>query len=162
MPTIVSGDSNLHHLNWDVMCQHPSPLAQDFIQWAEDNDLVIVNDPEQPTWRHRNNSASSVIDLVLTNSHLERLDCFHHFYVDETRAWTSDHHSIFWTIDFAPARVENPLGIKYNFKHVLVLVMSLPPTRTLLSCFVFVFHDCVVTVPTFCLCKQCGLCVGVL
>ena len=107
----------MHHLNWDIACTWHSPLAPQFLEWMDRNNLTILNDPVQHTFCSRDNTARSVIDIIMVNDLLAALDCIHHFSVDWDRCWTSDHAGFFWTVVFAPPQVPDPLGIKWNFKH---------------------------------------------
>lgn len=58
--SIVCGDFNLHHSMWDVRARHDDARAGSLLEWAADEDLLLITDPHVPT------RAAAVIDLVFT------------------------------------------------------------------------------------------------
>ena len=86
MPVMVTGDFNLHSRVWDSFCTRTSARATDFLEWIEDHDYNILNDPREPTFISRDKRSKSVIDLTLVNRELVALDIVRDWHVDEAKS----------------------------------------------------------------------------
>lgn len=64
--TILAGDLNLHHPNWNPSYQgSPSTQSGDFIRWLEDNELFLLSEVDVPT-----HNLGNVLDLCFASSAL--------------------------------------------------------------------------------------------
>jgi len=67
IPTLIFGDFNTHSLMWSLPGATLSPWASPLEIWFANQGLSILNPPNVPTWRGRNNQKPSIIDLALCN-----------------------------------------------------------------------------------------------
>jgi hypothetical protein len=66
VPTVLIGDFNSHSPRWSLPHSTPSPWANAFHDWMDDNGLEILNPVHTFTWSQKG-SRSSIIDLALAN-----------------------------------------------------------------------------------------------
>ncbi|KAF8712504.1 reverse transcriptase, partial [Rhizoctonia solani] len=71
-PIILTGDFNLHHPDWALdgskwKARHPNQTEREFREYAEFNDLTIMNSTHLPTCIAPNPTSNSIIDLTLLN-----------------------------------------------------------------------------------------------
>ena len=116
-PHLFTGDFNLHHSTWDSSCRRSSALAGRWADWVGERNYLLLNDPEEPMFFSRDGTSSSVIDLTWLSPALEQLDVVRDWHVDPGKAWSSDHAGVLWTIDHGATHIDDPLELRYNFKH---------------------------------------------
>jgi len=64
--SIVLGDFNTHHPIWDPLAPK-SAKADDLVDWANLNNLCLLNNPGEPTFNRPNLRQPSVIDLTFAS-----------------------------------------------------------------------------------------------
>lgn len=75
--TILMGDFNSHHPQWNPEVEHPNKEAKELAEWFEDKDLELLNKPGEATFYRDNCTNISVIDLALISSNIyQRLQHF--------------------------------------------------------------------------------------
>lgn len=89
---LLQGDLNLHHTHWQASWPHcPTPGAEEFLKWAEDNNLSLLS-PQNKATHNRGN----VLDLALGSGALLRhTRCCIASHLDAT----SDHLPLLTTVD---------------------------------------------------------------
>ena len=65
-PTIITGDWNIRHPDWDNRVSTACPRTRETLEWIKGNGLVICNEPNVPT-REDSMGHASVIDLTFKN-----------------------------------------------------------------------------------------------
>ena len=101
VPTIITGDFNLHHPLWSI--EDPAPRstgkASDLVEWMESNAFHLCNSQGEVTFQrpHRNSLQSSVLDLTWINDAALSLGCLKDWTVSPDLHTSSDHLPITWT-----------------------------------------------------------------
>jgi hypothetical protein len=67
IPTLLTGDFNLHSFTWSLMGWAPDQKAADLEEWAATQTLSLLSQPSIPTHRGENGACSSTIDLTWLN-----------------------------------------------------------------------------------------------
>ena len=63
IPTLIIGDFNTHAIWWFLSGRAPSAWADDFTEWLNTNNLLILNPPDVPTWQgSREGDYPSILD----------------------------------------------------------------------------------------------------
>ena len=65
-PTIIMGDWNTHHPDWDESINTPDPRAREIVEWLEGSNFSLCNEPYVPT-REDCSGHASVINLTFKN-----------------------------------------------------------------------------------------------
>ena len=101
VPTIVTGDFNLHHALWSRDDNPPprSGRAEDFITWAEANKLNLINQRGEATFFRP--GVSSILDLTWANDLALQNDAVLDWQVRGDLLSGSDHVPITWTSSFS-------------------------------------------------------------
>jgi hypothetical protein len=94
IPTIVTGDFNLHHPFWSLSDTDSSPAAEAFMNWVEDHHFTLLNEAEEITFER--GSSSLVLDLTWAN-HLG-IDHIGGWRIHANSGFASDHFPITWTL----------------------------------------------------------------
>ena len=114
IPTLFIGDLNTHSIYWSLPHSHPSPWADELIDWFDDQGLHLQNSDRVPTWHSNCDDDSlrlSIIDLTLINPATIFSDQFSDLSVSFNNSLSSDHAelSIYWfpetSIALAPQEV---------------------------------------------------------
>ncbi|KAJ3499128.1 hypothetical protein NLG97_g581 [Lecanicillium saksenae] len=63
---IVAGDMNAYHVSWQSV-RRASQSGNRLHKWTEENNLRLLNEPDEPTTIAKRNSRSSTIDLAFSN-----------------------------------------------------------------------------------------------
>ena len=101
VPTIITGDFNLHHSLWSV--EDPAPRssgkAADFVEWLEANSFHLCNAPGEITFQRplRNSLQTSVLDLTWVNDAALAMGALKEWTVSPDLHTASDHLPITWT-----------------------------------------------------------------
>ena len=101
VPTIITGDFNLHHPLWSV--EDPAPRssgkASDFVDWLETNSFHLCNSPGEITFQRplKNSLQSSVLDLTWVNDAAIAIGALKDWTVSPDLHTASDHLPITWT-----------------------------------------------------------------
>jgi hypothetical protein len=113
-PSIVAGDFNAHHSWWNSSIQHPL-RTEKLLPWLTDNQLELINEPDVPTYHHRQNDGTSILDLTFATSQLSTMVM--EWATDEEAACGSDHEVVRFSIALdANSTVPSPLCQRYNWK----------------------------------------------
>lgn len=91
--TIIAGDFNLHHSQWEVQATS-SPEADKLVEWMEINHLELLNTPGSGTFFRPKMIRPSVIDLTIASPTIA--DRIEHWQVIPDVG--SDHRAILFTI----------------------------------------------------------------
>ena len=91
IPTLLSGDFNLHSFTWSPPGWTPSPKAALLEEWAATNVLELLTTPGLPTHRGKNGARNSVIDLTWRNLLALELTVFQGAELDWAGSINSDH-----------------------------------------------------------------------
>ena len=86
-PTILVGDFNLHSPDWDATVTEENDHSCCFCEWMANNNIVVLNDDDKPTYHGHHFQHTSVIDLALANSHLTLS-----FDISPVKVLTEDHY----------------------------------------------------------------------
>ncbi|QRW16424.1 Reverse transcriptase (RNA-dependent DNA polymerase) [Rhizoctonia solani] len=105
-PLILTGDFNLHHPDWALdgskwKNRHPNQTEREFRDYAEFNDLTIMNHTSHPTRIASNPASNSIIDLTFLNNRAVEAWPDFNWEVDTPstgRSCGSDHMAITWSI----------------------------------------------------------------
>lgn len=115
-PGIIVGDFNMHHPSWDPGSSTSSG-ADRLIEWADANELCLLNSPGEGTFFRPHMTRETVIDLSYSSSHMaNRIDDW-----QILPSVGSDHKPIYFTIQTeqnAENLIENPVtASKFNTKN---------------------------------------------
>jgi hypothetical protein len=97
-PTIVAGDFNLHHPDWEETTSEPSAMARAMAEWLQDKSFSLLNVHNYPTFHHHNHQHHLVCDLTLVNTRATGRMLVSQWRVDEEACTGSDHVVIRFTI----------------------------------------------------------------
>jgi hypothetical protein len=91
LPTILSGDFNLHHGLWSVSDRPPptSSKAEDLLNWTDDNRFNLVNKSGEITFFRA--ATRSVLDLTWANDRALKSGLLEEWQVREDIFVGSDH-----------------------------------------------------------------------
>lgn len=110
---LLVGDFNTHHPMWDT--RHEESLqSNDFVDWIDDQDLILLNEPDKGTFWRTPMKFSSVLDLSLVTLDL----------ANKVSDWTilpdtlSDHNGVIVSLQSSSAEdIPSPLKQdRYNTK----------------------------------------------
>ena len=116
LPSILSGDLNLHHGLWSLENKPPpvSTRSEDFLNWTDDNQYRLINRKGEVTFFR--SSATSVLDLTWVNHRALSLGLFREWQIREDLATGSDHLPITWDLHFSPDdNCFTPMTTPFNF-----------------------------------------------
>ena len=63
---IVAGDMNAYHTTWQSG-RRASQSGNRIFEWTQENDLHLLNEPDEPTTMAKGGKRSSTIDLAFSN-----------------------------------------------------------------------------------------------
>ena len=137
VPTIITGDFNLHHALWS-RDDNPPPStgrAEDFITWTETKRLNLLNQRGEATFFRP--GVSSVLDLTWANDRALQNDAILDWQVRNDLLSGSDHVPISWTSSFGgpspssfPAQ-EAPFLFKEDQKDAWIKALTTALDRSL-------------------------------
>ena len=112
LPIIITGDFNLHHSSWSSPEKDESPFADIFLQWAEPQGFILLNEPEEVTFER--GLDSSVLDLTWANR--KALQLIFDWRVHPGLDFASDHFPITWSFNrpFSADPPANPDKFKFH------------------------------------------------
>ena len=93
IPTIITGDFNLHHPMWKRKETKADPIAQPLVNWLTTYQYTLLNNTGEITWQR--GKLSSVLDLTWANQ--DAFPLIQHWGVREDLHTGSDHLPITWT-----------------------------------------------------------------
>ena len=107
--TLLAGDCNLHHEDWDARTKNPTPQAQGFAEWVTNNGAQYGLDIGSVTHRQ-----GGTLDLVIASRLLAQylIEC----YTEDSLDTTSDHKAIITTIHLGTLGPTGPQALKFQFK----------------------------------------------
>ena len=91
--TIVAGDFNQHHPDWEEMTTEPPATARVMAEWLQDKSFSLLNVHNYPTFHHHNHLHHSVSDLTLANTRAIGRTLASQWKVDE-EAHTGSYHVV--------------------------------------------------------------------
>ena len=94
IPTLMFGDFNTHSLLWSLPSTTLSPWASALEIWFTNQGLHLLNPPDIPTWRSRDNQRPSILDLALCNDAALFSDQFLPILISFEDSLGSDHAAI--------------------------------------------------------------------
>ena len=97
-PTIITGDFNLHHPDWEEMTTEPIAAAKTMAEWLQDTYFSLLNVHNYPTFHHHNHIHHSVCDLTMANERAIGWSLVSHWRVDEDAQTGSNHVVIWYTV----------------------------------------------------------------
>ena len=97
-PTIIAGDFNLHHPDWEQMTTEPPATARAMAEWLQDKLFSLLNVHNYPNFHHHNHLHHSACDLTLANKWAIGRTLASRWKVDEEAHTGSDHVVIRFTI----------------------------------------------------------------
>ena len=116
LPSILSGDLNLHHGLWSLENKPPpvSSRSEDFLNWTDDKQYRLINKKGEITFFR--SSTTSVLDLTWVNHRALNLGLFQEWQIREDLATGSDHLPITWDLHFSPDDVPfTPMTTPFKF-----------------------------------------------
>ena len=66
-PTIIAGNFNLHHPDWEEMTTELITAAKTMAKWLQDMYFSLLNVHNYPTFHHHNHIHHLVCDLTMAN-----------------------------------------------------------------------------------------------
>ena len=111
LPTIITGDFNLHHLAWSLPHTPESTHSDSLIHWMETNGFILLNKPEQITFEQ--GLSTSVLNLTWASQ--SALNKVTDWTVRTNTSFSSDHKPITWKYGKAPNPPDESPP-KFNFK----------------------------------------------
>ena len=118
IPTIITGDWNTRHPDWDDSIDHPSPRAQETLEWVEGNGFTLCNKPFIPTQEDHVGHAM-VIDLTFKNAIADASNLLSGHQVNTSIGALSDHHTLIFKIGDPEKVVYNTATYNLNWKHAV-------------------------------------------
>ena len=102
LPTILSGDFNLHHGLWSVNDRPPptSPKTEALLEWTDKNRFNLINKAGEVTFFRR--AERSVLDLTWANDRALKSGLLDEWQVREDLVMGSDHIPITWDLHRSP------------------------------------------------------------
>jgi hypothetical protein len=97
LPTVVAGNFNLHHPDWWLEENDPSPDADRLLDWATDNFLDLQVNGSRRTRLGEGGQRDSVLDLVFWHNALTAT--FSELEYREDLRLGSDHVCLTWSVD---------------------------------------------------------------
>jgi hypothetical protein len=96
-PRTILGDFNIHCPTWDSGVTENSGVSNVFNEWCTNNDLTILNDPNEPTWvvQRLQQFHSSVINLFLISENFPE-NSVQDWKVNYIESTGADHYPITW------------------------------------------------------------------
>ena len=143
VPTIITGDFNLHHPLWSI--EDPAPRstgkASDLVEWMESNAFHLCNSQGEVTFQRplRNSLQSSVLDLTWINDVALSLGSLKDWSISPDLHTSSDHLPITWTSYLASEtptldtpdtpvfQYEDEMAIKWTRVFLEEILSRLPP-----------------------------------
>ena len=116
LPSIVSGDFNLHHSSWSREIKPPptSSRFEDLINWMDGGRFRLINQRGEITFFR--SAATSVLDLTWVNHSALNLGTFREWCVREDLVMGSDHIPVTWELYFSPDDVPfTPMTTPFKF-----------------------------------------------
>ena len=115
-PTIIMGDWNTHHPDWDESINTPDPRAREIVEWLEGSNFSLCNEPYVPT-REDCSGHASVINLTFKNVAENGANILSGHHIDTYIGALSDHHAIVFYIGDPKEVVYNKTSYNWNWKH---------------------------------------------
>src|SRR6266487_1058313 len=113
--SIICGDFNAHHSWWNLDVSNPI-RANELVQWLNQHQFELLNEPDIPTFYRQNMRNISIIDLAFATKALNQSKSIF-WQIDENVNTESDHEVILFSIQSEGNLVENPLGrMPYNLE----------------------------------------------
>lgn len=116
LPSIISGDFNLHHGSWSREVKPPpvSSRSEDLLDWMDDGRFRLINQRGEVTFFR--SAATSVLDLTWVNHSALSLGTFREWHVREDLVTGSDHIPITWELYLSPNDVPfMPMATPFKF-----------------------------------------------
>ncbi|KAI1003407.1 hypothetical protein K3495_g4797 [Podosphaera aphanis] len=63
--TFLAGDFNIRHFRWQPSAPHNGPTADTFVEWIDENFLLLTTEPDRPT-----HTRGNVLDLTFMSNQL--------------------------------------------------------------------------------------------
>ena len=119
-PTIITGDWNLHHNNWDSSIERESTPAriQEVVDWLEGQGFSLCSKRDVHTRSGSISQQNTIIDLTFVNEIAAGQGVVHDHTVNPDLALLSDHHALTFTLGKPRELVNNLTEAKYNWKDV--------------------------------------------
>ena len=111
LPTIITGDFNLHHPAWSLPHTPESTRSDSLIHWMETNGFILLNEPEQITFEQ--GLSTSVLDLTWASQ--SALNKVTDWTIHTNASFSSDHKPVTWRYGKAPNPPDESAP-KFNFK----------------------------------------------
>ena len=97
-PTIIAGDFNLHHPDWEEMTTEPPATTRAMAEWIQDMSFLLLNVHNYPTFHHHHHLHHSLCDLTLANTRAIGRALVSQWKVDEEARTGSDYVVIRFTV----------------------------------------------------------------
>ena len=116
---IITGDWNLHHPLWSAKDCPSDETTELVIDWLAEKGMTMLNESGEITYRpHGTRGTSSTIDLTFENPPATTEGAVKDWAINPELSYGSDHLAIQWTLDYGRVEIDNPAGLKYNYKEV--------------------------------------------
>src|SRR6266498_4197962 len=113
--SIIYGDFNAHHSWWNLDISN-SIRANELVQWLNQHQFKLLNEPDIPTFYRQNIRNISIINLAFTTKALNQSKSIF-WQIDENVNIGSDYEVILFSIQREGNLVENSLGkMPYNLE----------------------------------------------
>src|SRR5260221_5194705 len=121
MPTIITGDQNLHHNNWNSSIDKESTptRTQEVVNWLDGQGFSLCSERDVYTRSGAGTQRDTIIDLTFANELAigQGVVCDHSVNPDLTLL--SDHNALTFTLGDPRETVDNIAEAKYNWKDAI-------------------------------------------
>ncbi|KAF9515035.1 hypothetical protein BS47DRAFT_1381701 [Hydnum rufescens UP504] len=116
VPTVLTGDFNLHHPWWHSTATNPSGLAREMVEWLTTNGFNLVNAQDIPTCQSFDGDSLSTLNLTFVNTAADEEGSLRDFIIAPDLSCGSDHFATVFVLGEGGELVHNPTEAKFNWK----------------------------------------------
>ena len=109
--SIIMGDMNLYHTDWDNQTRNPSAQARILADWISDNHATYKLDSGTITL-----SQGRTLHLVISSNTVS--DQITECYVEPQLQTTSDHETLLKCLEFEGVIAKKPTGVKFRLEKI--------------------------------------------
>src|SRR5258707_2166590 len=121
MPTVITGDWNLHHNNWNSLIDKESTptRTQEVVDWLEGQGFSLCSERDVYTRSGAGTQRDTIIDLTFANEPAIGQGVVHNHSVNPDLTLLSDHNALTFTLGDPRESVVNIAKAKYNWKDAI-------------------------------------------
>ena len=121
MPTVIMGDWNLHHSNWNSSIEKEltPPKTQEVVDWLDGQGFSLCSERDIYTRSGSGTQCDTIIDLTFVNVPAVGQGVVHDHSVNPDLTLLSDHYALTFTLRDPREAVDNIAKAKYNWKEAI-------------------------------------------